>query len=200
MNSTVVSVEQIKQLREKTGAGIVDCRQALETNKGNFDLAFEYLKRKGLDAAEKKGDRAATDGVIGSYIHSNNKMGVLIEVNCETDFVARTDDFKELVKSLAIHVCAMNPTYVKREEIPGDVLEKELAHFKAEAKTQGKPDNIIEKIAQGKLEKRYADLCLLDQPFVKDPAVTVAEFIKSYIAKLRENVVVRRFVRFELGK
>jgi elongation factor Ts len=127
-------------------------------------------------------------------------MGVLIEVNCETDFVARTDDFKTLVKDLALHVCAMNPPYVRREEVPGDVLEKELAHFTAEAKAQGKPENVIEKIAQGKLEKRYSELCLLDQPFVKDPSRPISEYIKSYIAKLGENVVVRRFVRFELGK
>ncbi len=195
-----MNIDHLKQLREQTGAGIVECRQALEACKGNIDLALETLKRKGLDAAEKKGSRAATDGAIGTYIHTNGKMGVLIEVNCETDFVARTDAFKDLVKELALHVCAMNPPYVKREDVPRDVLEKELAHFTNEAKTQGKPDHLIEKIAQGKLDKRLGEWCLLDQPFVKDSSTTVLQHIKSAIAKLRENIVVRRFVRFELGK
>lgn len=194
------TVDQIKELREKTGAGIVECRQALDAAKGNLELAAEALRRKGLDAADKKGSRVATDGLIGSYIHSNGKMGVLIEVSCETDFVGRTDAFKELVKDLALHVCAMNPQYVRREEMSAEALEKELAHFKAEAKTQGKPDNVIEKIAQGRLEKRYSELCLMDQPFVKDPSISVTDLVKATIAKVKENVVVRRFVRFEIGK
>jgi len=197
---SALNVEQIKRLREKTGAGVVDCRQALAMNNGNFDLALEYLKRKGLDRAEQKASRTTSEGVVVSYVHTTHKIGVLVEVNCETDFVARTEDFKEVARNIALHVCAMSPRYVSREEIPAEVLEKEFEHYQAEAKTQGKPDHVVKKIARGRLDKWCGEVCLLDQPFVKDPQTTVRDFIKSYIAKLGENIVVRRFVRYELGK
>jgi elongation factor Ts len=190
----------VKKLRETTGAGILDCQKALAEVGGDFDKAIEFLRRKGLASAEKKAGREARDGSVGSYIHAGGKLGVLVEVNCETDFVAKTPDFQELVKDVAMQVAAANPRYVSREEIPGEVIEAERRIYTEQAKDSGKPQPVWEKIATGKLDKFYSDVCLLEQAFVKNPEISVRDLIAQRIAKLGENIVVRRFARFRLGE
>ncbi|HUJ79367.1 MAG TPA: translation elongation factor Ts [Nitrospiria bacterium] len=196
---TASNAQLVKQLRERTGAGVLDCQAALRETQGDLDKAIVYLREKGISSAAKKAGRTASDGVIGTYVHSGAKLGVLIEVNCETDFVARTDDFQQLVKSLAMQVAAAAPPpeYVQREEIPADRLEQEAAIFRAQVKD--KPPQLVEQIVKGKLDKFCASICLLDQPFIKDPAVTVGDVVKQAIAKLGENITVRRFTRYQLG-
>jgi elongation factor Ts len=195
-----ISAGAVKELREKTGAGMMDCKKALTEAGGDTAKAEELLRKKGLSAAAKKASRAATEGAVASYIHMGGKIGVLIEVNCETDFVARTDGFQALVKDLAMHVAAASPLYVKREEVPPEVVSKELEIAKAQMREQKKPEAILEKIAQGKVEKYYEQTCLLDQPFVKDDKKKVSEVITDAVAKIGENIQVRRFARFVLGE
>jgi elongation factor Ts len=197
---TTVSPQLVKQLRERTGAGILDCQAALRDSRGDLEQAVRHLREKGMSAAAKKSGRAASDGVIGAYIHSGSKLGVLIEVNCETDFVARTDDFQQLVKSLAMQVAAASPPpeYVQREEIPPARLEQEAAVFRAQVKD--KPPQLIEQIVKGKLDKFCAEICLLDQQYIKDTTVTVRDLVTQAIAKLGENIAVRRFIRYQLGE
>ncbi|MGA1875227.1 MAG: translation elongation factor Ts [bacterium] len=196
-----ISAQQVKELREKTGIGFMDCKQALEESGGDMPKAIEYLRKKGLATASKKVGRTTGQGVISSYIHGNGKIGVLVEVNCETDFVARTDDFQGLVKDIAMQIAAYNPTYVSREEIPQEVIDKEREIAKAQLGDTRKPEEIIRKIVEGKLEKNfYSKVCLLDQPFIKDDSKDVKSLITDMIAKLGENIQVSRFARFELGE
>jgi len=190
----------VKELRDRTGAGIMDCKKALIEAQGDIEKAIEVLRKLGLAKAEKKLDREAKDGRVDAYIHHGAKLGVLIEVNCETDFVASTDEFKELVHNLALQVAATNPIAVKREDIPPEVIEREKRIYEEQARKEGKPEKVIEKIVQGRLEKFYQEACLLEQPFIKDPNITVGDLIKQYIAKLGENIVVKRFARFKIGE
>ncbi len=190
----------VKELREKTGAGILDCKEALSTTEGNLEEAVAYLRKKGLADAKKRAGRAASEGLVGSYVHMNGKIGVLVEVNSETDFVARTDEFQDLVKNLAMQIAASNPRWVNAEEIPPEEAEKEKDIFRSQAKESGKPDKVIEKITEGKYKKFLTEVCLLDQPYIKDTDVTINELVQSVIAKLGENIEIRRFVRFQLGE
>jgi elongation factor Ts len=195
-----ISASLVKQLREATGAGVLECRKALEEHSGDLEKAAAYLKEKGLAKAAQKAERAVKDGRVEVYAHPGNRVAVLLEVNCESDFVARTDDFKSLAHELALHIAFSNPRYVKVEDIPAEVLEAQRAAFRAEAAAAGKPENVLERIVQGKLDKFYDDGCLLRQPFVKDDKVKVGDLITQAIAKIGENIVVRRFVRYELGE
>lgn len=195
-----ISPQQVKELRQKTGAGIMDCKNALVESDGDIEQAQVFLRKKGLASAEKKAARVAAEGMIGHYIHGDGNIGVLIEVNCETDFAARSDDFRSLVKDLAMHICAQNPPYVSREDVPQEVIESEKAIYKDQARSSGKPDQIVDKIAEGKLNAFYKMSCLYEQEFVKDTTVTVEEKIKALIGKIGENVKVRRFVRYKTGE
>src|SRR5687768_9030368 len=190
----------VKELREKTGAGILDCQKALSENGNNIDKAIDYLRQKGLAAAQKKAGRETNQGLIHAYIHAGGKIGVLVEVNCETDFVARNEEFKTFVNDLALQVAASNPSHVKREDLPSDVIAKERAIYEAQAKEMGKPPAAWPKIVEGKLEKYYQESCLLEQAFIKDPSVTVKDLLAQKIAKIGENMNVRRFVRYQLGQ
>jgi elongation factor Ts len=189
----------VKELREKTGAGMMDCKEALTVSGGDFEKAIDYLRKKGMSAATKRSSKAAKDGVIASYIHMGGKIGVLVEVNCETDFVAKTDDFRLLAKELTMHIAAANPRYLKSEDIPSDVLEREKEIYRSQAMAEKKPEKIWDKIIEGKLKKYYEDVCLLDQKFIKDTAITVGTLVSNMIAKTGENIVIRRFMRFQLG-
>lgn len=195
-----ITAELVKQLRDKTGAGMMDCKAALTESGGDMDQAIDILRKKGLASAAKRAGRAAKDGIIGHYIHMGGKVGVLVELNCETDFVARTEPFQALAKEVAMHVAAADPRFVKREDIPADVLEKEREIYRAQFAASGKPANVIEKIVEGKLESFYAQACLLDQPSVRDPDISIKQMIASAAAKTGENVTVSRFVRFKLGE
>jgi len=195
-----VSASLVKDLREKTGAGIIDCKRALEESNGNLEEAINLLRKKGLASAEKKTARIAKEGIVGSYIHAGGKIGVLVEVNCETDFVAKTDDFKSLVKDIAMQIAAANPRYVCREEVPPEEIEREKKIYEAQIKDSGKPPHVIEKVIQGKLEKYFESVCLKEQIFIKDPELTIEQLIKSKIAQLGENINIKRFVRFHLGE
>lgn len=194
-----ITAEMVKELREKTGAGMMDCKKALTEAGGDPEKAVEILRKKGLSAAAKKAGRTASEGIIGAYVHMD-KIGVLVEVNCETDFVARTDDFKTLVKDIAMHIAAANPRYLSRDDIATDVIEKEKEIFKEQIK--GKPEHVVDRIVQGKLEKFYSENCLLEQIFVKDPEQkkTIKDIVTEAIARLGENIVIRRFVRYQLGE
>jgi elongation factor Ts len=195
-----VSAQLVKELREKTGAGMMDCKKVLAEAGGDFAKAEELLRKKGLAAAAKKSSRAATEGAVASYIHMGGKIGVLVEVNCETDFVARTDGFQALVKDLAMQIAAAAPLWVRREEVPADVVAKELEIAKAQMRDQKKPEAILEKIATGKLEKFYEINCLLEQAFVKDDKKKIQEVLTEAVAKIGENIQIRRFARFVLGE
>lgn len=194
-----VTSSMVKELREKTGAGMMDCKEALTVSGGDFEKAIDYLRKKGMSAATKRSSKAAKDGVIASYIHMGGKIGVLVEVNCETDFVAKTDDFRLLAKELTMHIAAANPRYLKSEHIPPDVLEREKEIYRSQAMAEKKPEKIWDKIIEGKLKKYYEDVCLLDQKFIKDTALTVGTLVSNMIAKTGENIVIRRFMRFQLG-
>ncbi len=194
------TTEQIKQLRELTGAGVLEAKRTLDENQGDFDKALSILKAKGLASAAKKATRAASDGLIETYVHAGGKVGVMVEVNCETDFVARTDAFKQLAHDIALQIAATSPRYVSPEEIPAEVLEAQRRIFEDAARAEGKPDAIMEKIVMGKLEKFYAEACLLRQPFIRDDSTTIHDLIQGAIAVLGENIVVRRFARFALGE
>jgi elongation factor Ts len=189
----------VKELRMLTGAGVLDCKKALEEHDGDFEKAAESLRQKGLAAAAKKASREANEGIIGSYIHMGARVAAMVEVNCETDFVARTDDFQALAKDLAMQVVAARPLYVRREEIPADVIAAERNTVADEVKSSGKPVDVIERIVDGKMEKFYQESVLFDQPFIKDGNITIGDLVKQSIAKLGENIVVRRFARFEIG-
>jgi len=198
-----ISAEVVRQLREETGAGMMDCKAALVEAKGNMETARDVLRKKGLAAAAKKAGRAAREGAIGSYIHAGAKVGVLVEVNSETDFVAKTPDFQALVKDIAMHVAAASPAaalYVSKEEVPAEVLEKEKEIYRAQATAQGKPASVVDKIAEGKVKEYYSTFCLLEQPFVKDTKITVGQLVQEKIALIKENIVVRRFTRYRLGE
>ena len=195
-----INAKQVKELREKTGAGMMDCRNALIESKGDMDEAIVILRKKGLASAQKKATRIAAEGMIGHYIHAGGKLGVLVEVNSETDFAARSADFQALVKDIAMHIAAQNPLYVRREDVPAEVIEKEKEIYKDQARSSGKPEHIIDKIAEGKLESYYEMACLYDQKFVKDPNLTVKDLINSIVGKIGENIQVRRFARFKTGE
>ena len=197
---TAVNAAQVRDLRDKTGAGMMDCKRALAETGGDLEKAVVYLREKGLAAAAKRSARTASEGTVGSYIHAGGKIGVLIEINCETDFVARTPQFQTLVKDLAMQVAAANPRYAQRQDVPAEVIEAERSIYRAQTSGSGKPAAVIEKIVDGKLEKFSADTCLLEQPFIKEPQRTVSQLVTDAIAQLGENIVVRRFARFQLGE
>lgn len=190
----------VKELRGKTGAGILDCQNALKETDSDIEKAIDLLRQRGLAAAQKKAGRETREGVVSSYIHAGSKIGVLVEVNCETDFVARNEEFQELVKDVALQIAAANPSYVKREQVLPEQVEREKAIYLAQAKELGKPAAAIEKIVQGKLEKFYQENCLLEQSFIKDPNVTITEILTQKIAKLGENITIARFTRYQLGQ
>ncbi len=195
-----VSAALVKQLREKTGAGMMDCKKALDEAKGNLEEAEVILRKKGIAAAAKRQTRSARQGTIGTYIHPGSQLGVLVEVNCETDFVARTEDFQDLVKDIAMHIAAADPKYLRRDEVPAAVLEKERDIAATRARNEGKPDKVIEKIVEGRLAKFYEEVCLLDQPFIKENTTTIEQIIKARITKTQENIVIARFARFKVGE
>lgn len=195
-----ISAEMVKQLREKTGSGIMDCKQALTESDGVLEKAVDFLRKKGLATAAKRAGRAMSEGTIQSYIHMGGKLGVMVEVNCETDFVAKNEDFQEFARSIAMHIAASNPLGITPEDISEEIINKEMEIYRAQAKELGKPDNIVDKIAEGKLNKFIKDNCLLNQPYVRDPDKAVADLLNELIAKIGENITVKRFVRFQLGE
>lgn len=194
-----ISTSTIKELREKTGVGIMDCKTALSECNGDIDKAIDYLRKKGIATAKKRGGRVTSQGQVQSYIHAGGKIGVLVEANCETDFTGKTDDFTEFVKDIAIQVAATNPVAIDRESVPADLLARETEIYASQAKASGKPEKVLDKIVEGKLTKFYSEACLLEQPFVKNPDITVQDLLNGLIAKTGENIVIRRFVRFQLG-
>ena len=195
-----ITAALVKELRERTGAGMMDCKKALSATDGDLEKAIDFLREKGLAAAAKKAGRVAAEGLVEAYIHGGGRIGVLVEVNCETDFVAKTDAFKELVKDIAMHIAATNPSYIKREEVPTAELEHEQAVLAEQARNEGKPEKIIEKMVAGRIEKYYKEVCLMEQPFVKDPDKTISDLITESIAKIGENISIRRFTRYQLGE
>ncbi|MEM9555004.1 MAG: translation elongation factor Ts [Acidobacteriota bacterium] len=195
-----VTAQMVKELRQRTGAPMMQCKQMLQEAEGDIDKAVDLLRKKGLAAADKKAGRLTADGAVGSYIHGNGSIGVLVEVNCETDFVARTDDFQSLVRDIAMHVAAAEPRFVRREEVTDDVLAREREIYEEQVRAEGKPENLVDRIVTGKMEKFYAEAVLLEQPFVKNPDQTVQQMISERIAKIGENIQVRRFTRYKLGE
>lgn len=195
-----IKAAMVKELREKSGAGMMDCKNALTESNGDFEKAMDVLRKKGMAKAAKRADREAKEGTIYAYIHPGSKLGVLVEVNCETDFVANTDDFQGFAKNVAMHIAAANPLAIRREELDQAVVDKEMEIFKDQAKASGKPDNIIEKIAQGRLEKYYSEVCLLEQAYVKDMDITIQQLLTETIAKVGENISIKRFARFRIGE
>jgi elongation factor Ts len=194
-----ISATQVKELREKTGAPMMDCKHALTEAKGNLEDAVVLLRKKGVSVAAKKATRVTSEGSVGHYIHAGGKIGVLVEVNCESDFVARTEDFKELVKDIAMHITASDPRYVRKEDVTEADFKREKEIFLAQAIASGKPANIAEKMVAGKMEKFYEEMCLLEQPFIKDQTITISQLIAAKVGKLGENISVRRFARFKVG-
>lgn len=195
-----ITANEVKELRERTGAGMMDCKKALTEADGDMEKAIELLREKGLAAAAKKAGRLAAEGVVESYIHMGGKIGVLVEINCETDFVAKTDEFRSFVKDVAMHIAAAKPSYVSREEVPADVVEKEKEILRAQTLNEGKPANIVDKIVEGRIDKFFKDACLLEQQFVKNPDQTITELVNEKISKIGENIAIRRFARFEMGE
>lgn len=196
----MITASMVKELRERSGAGMMDCKKALTETNGDIEKAIDFLREKGLAAAAKKAGRVAAEGVVEAYIHAGGKIGVMVELNCETDFVAKTDDFKTLARDIAMHIAASNPMCINREEVPEEKLTHEREILRAQALNEGKPEKIIEKMVEGRIEKYYKEVCLLDQPFVKDPDQTIKELVTASIAKIGENISVRRFARFQLGE
>lgn len=194
-----ITSEMVKELRGKTGAGMMDCKEALAAADGDLEKAVDYLRKKGMSAATKRSSKAAKDGTIASYIHMGGRIGVLVEINCETDFVAKTDDFQTMARDIAMHVAASNPLYVRAEDIPAEALEREKDIYREQMKSEKKPEKIWDKIIEGKLKKYYEDVCLLNQNFIKNTDITVGTLVNNMIAKTGENIVVRRFSRFQLG-
>ena len=195
-----ITSEQVKTLRDKTGAGMMDCKKALAETDGNMDKAIDYLRKKGAATAEKRADRATNQGVVEAYIHAGGRIGAMVELNCETDFVAKTDDFKGLAKDIAMQVAAMSPQYVSRDQVPQEVINRELEIYKTQALNEKKPAQIVDKIAQGKLEKFYQDTCLAEQTFIKDSGRTIKDLILDITAKTGEKITIRRYQRFHLGE
>ncbi|MEZ5420854.1 MAG: translation elongation factor Ts [Vicinamibacterales bacterium] len=195
-----ITAEMVKQLRDKTGAGMMDCKAALAESNGDMDKAIEILRKKGVASASKRSGRATKEGVVGHYIHMGGKVGVLVEVNCETDFVARTDDFQALAKEIAMHIAAADPRYVSRDQVPAGELDKEKDIYRAQFAGSGKPENVIDKIVEGKLGSYFAQICLLEQPSVRDPNLTIQQMLQAATAKTGENITISRFVRFKLGE
>ena len=194
-----ISATIVKQLREKTGAGMMDCKEALAACGADMDKAVDFLRKKGLATAQKRAGRAMSQGIVEAYIHFGGKIGVMVEVNCETDFVAKTDDFKEFARNIAMHIAATAPLGIKAEDVPQDVIEREKEIYRAQALESGKPEKMLDKIAEGKLAKFFKDSCLLDQQYVKDPNKTISDYLNEVIAKTGENITIRRFVRYQLG-
>jgi elongation factor Ts len=197
---TTISATMVKQLREKTGAGMMDCKQALVECEADIDKAIDFLRKKGLATAQKRAGRAMTEGTVQSYIHMGGKLGVLVEVNCETDFVAKNEDFLNFSKNIAMHIAASNPLGIRPEDVPQEIVDREKDIYQAQALEMGKPENVVPKIVEGKLNKFYKDNCLLNQPYVKDPDLSVEDLLNELIAKIGENISIRRFVRFQTGE
>ncbi|MFH1841822.1 MAG: translation elongation factor Ts [bacterium] len=195
-----ISAKMVKELRNLTNAGMMDCKKALSECDGDMEKAAEYLRKKGIASASKKEGRQTSQGIIDSYIHPGGRVGVLLEVACETDFVARTDDFQTLVHNLAMHIAAARPLVIERDEVDSTMVEKEREIYSAQMREQGKPENIIDKIVDGKIDKYYSEVCLLEQAYVKDPDLTIEDYLKSVIGKLGENMIIKRFVRYEIGQ
>ena len=195
-----ITAKQVKELRDKTGAGMMDCKNALSEVDGDMEKAIEFLRKKGLATAQKRAGRALSEGIIQSYIHMTGKLGVLVEVNCETDFVAKNDDFQEFTKNLAMHIAATNPLGITPEDISKEIIEKEKEIYRAQALDMGKPENVIDKIVEGKLNKFYQESCLLNQPYVRDTDITIADLLNQMIAKIGENISIKRFVRYQIGE
>ena len=195
-----VSASAVKELREKTGAGMMDCKKALAETGGDVPKAIDYLRQKGLAAAAKKADRVASDGAVGAYVHPGGKIGVLVEINCETDFVARTAEFQTLLKDIAMQVAAANPRFVRREEVPAAELDKEKEIYRQQALESGKPEKVVDKIVEGKIERFYSEACLLEQAFIKDPDKKVSDVVNESVGRLGENIQIRRFSRYHLGE
>jgi elongation factor Ts len=195
-----IDVTLVRELREKTGVGIMDCKKALAESAGDMQQAIDYLRKKGIATAKKRGGRATSEGQIASYVHGGGKIGVLVEVNSETDFAAKTEDFSEFVKNLAMHIAASSPLAVDREGLPPDVVEKEKEIYATQAKESGKPEKVVDKMVEGKMKKFYSEACLLEQPYVRNPDITVQDFLNELIAKTGENIVIRRFTRYQLGE
>ncbi len=196
----MITAELVKQLREKCGAGMMDCKKALTETDGDMEKAMTYLREKGLAAASKKSGRVAAEGVVGSYIHMGGKIGVLVEVNCETDFVAQNADFQAFVKDIAMHIAAANPSYLTKEEVPNDTIENEKQILMHQAMNEGKPENIAQKMVEGRISKMYKEICLMEQPYVKNPDLTISDYLKDKIATIGENIVIRRFTRYQMGE
>src|ERR1700734_2502028 len=194
-----ISAAQVKQLREKTGAPMMDCRNALQEAKGDLDQAVVVLRKKGMASAAKKASRSTSEGAVGTYIHAGGKIGVLLEVNCESDFVARTEDFQGLLKDIAMHIAATDPRYIRREDVTPEDLAREKEIYRAQAAATGKPAPVVEKIVEGKMTKFYEEVCLLEQPFIKEQSISIKELIAQKVGKLGENITVRRFARFKVG-
>jgi elongation factor Ts len=195
-----IGAETVKKLREKTGAGIMDCKEALTACEGDMDKAVDHLRKKGLATAAKRAGRVMTEGTIQPYIHMGGKLGVLVEINCETDFVAKNDDFKEFSKNVAMHIAATNPVGIRREDVTPELIQREMEIYRAQAREMGKPEKMIEKIAEGKLEKFFKDSCLMNQAYVRDPSITISDLLNNLIAKIGENITIKRFVRFQIGE
>ncbi len=195
-----VSAKMVKDLREKTGAGMMDCKKALKESDGGEQKAITWLREKGLSKAQKRSDRTAKEGIIGSYVHSNGKIGVLVEVNCETDFVAKNEKFKEFAKNVAMQIAAANPLCVWPENLPQEALEQEKAIFKKQAQDEGKPDHVVEKIVEGRMKKYYKEACLMEQPYIKDDSITVQDLLNELVASLGEKIEINRFDRMEVGE
>jgi elongation factor Ts len=197
---STISAKMVMQLREKTGAGIMDCKGALSECNGDMDKAVDFLRKKGLATAAKRAGRAMTEGIVASYIHMDNKLGVLVEVNCETDFVAKNDDFKEFAKNIAMHIAATNPVGIRAEDVPEEIIAKEKEIYLGQVLEMGKPEKIADKIVEGKLQKYFKENCLMDQAYVRNPDMTVADLLNEMIAKIGENISIKRFVRFKIGE
>lgn len=196
----MISASSVKELREMTGAGMMDCKRALQEADGNIDKAVEILREKGLSAAAKKAGRIAAEGIVESYIHMGGKIGVMVEVNCETDFVAKTAEFKTFVRDIAMHIAASNPLYLNKEEVPEDVIAKEKEILRAQALNEGKPEKIVDKMVEGRIEKYFKEACLLEQPFVKDTDKTINDLVNEKVAEIGEKISIRRFVRYQMGE
>ena len=196
----MIKAETVKELRERTGAGMMDCKKALTETGGDMEKAIDFLREKGLAAAAKKAGRIAAEGIVEAYIHGGGRIGVLVEVNCETDFVGKTDEFKELCRDIAMQIAASSPEFVSKEDVPQEAIDHEKEILRAQALNEGKPEKIVDKMVEGRIEKYYKEVCLLEQPFIKDPDKTVAQLVTEKIAKIGENISVRRFVRFQVGE
>ncbi|AMP20149.1 elongation factor Ts [endosymbiont 'TC1' of Trimyema compressum] len=196
----MISASLVKELREKTGAGMMDCKKALTETDGNMDKAIDFLREKGLSAAAKKSGRIATEGLVETYVHGGGRLGVMVEINCETDFVAKTDDFQTFAKDIAMHIAAAKPEFLSSDEVPADVIESEKKILRAQALNEGKPEKIVDKMVEGRIQKYFKDVCLLEQPFVKDPDKTISQLITEKVAIIGEKISIRRFVRYELGE